>query len=96
MDRKEAYQQKIEAQLKEIKAEIDKIRAKAEEASAEAKIAHYKRIEELLSKHQVVSEKLTELKEAGSDSWEDVKAGLELAWDSLSEAVKSAGSRFNK
>ncbi len=33
------------------------------------------------------SKKLDELKEASDDSWEDLKAGLNSAWDSLSQSV---------
>lgn len=52
------------------------------------------RIEDLRLKHETVREKLKELKEAGEDAWGDLEAGVELAWDSLGEAVKSANSRF--
>jgi len=50
----------------------------------------------LRSKQEAAQEKLRELKNAGEDAWEDLKAGTELACDSLGEAVKSATSRFNQ
>ena len=94
MSMKEAYQQKIEAQLDEWTAEIDKMKAKAAKAEADARLEYNDRIEELRLKQLVAQEKLQEFREAGEDAWEDLKAGLELAWDSLGEAVKSARSRF--
>ena len=94
MGMREAYQQKVEAQLDEWKAEIDKMKAKADKAVAGSQLEYYKRIEELRSKQKSAQEKLKELKEAGGDAWGDLKAGVDLAWESLGEAVKSANSRF--
>jgi uncharacterized coiled-coil DUF342 family protein len=94
MSTKEAYEQKLQAQLDEWKAEIDKLKAKADKAEANAQLEYYKQIEELYSKRDAAQEKLKELKEASEDAWEDIKVGVELAWDSLGEAVKSAMLRF--
>ena len=94
MSMKDAYIQKIEAQLEEWKSEIDKIKAKADKADADAKLEYYEQIEKLRTKQQAAQEKFTQLKNAGEDAWEDLKAGLELAGVSLAEALKSASSRF--
>jgi len=80
--------------LDEWKAEIDKLKAEAGKADADAQLEYYKQIEGMRAKQEAASEKLTEIKKAGEDSWEDLKAGVDLAWDSLGEAVKSATSRF--
>jgi hypothetical protein len=40
------------------------------------------------------SKKLGELKEAGEDAWEDLKPGINSAWDSLGDALKSTTNRF--
>jgi predicted nucleic acid-binding Zn-ribbon protein len=94
MSMKEAYQQKLEAQLAEWNVAIDKLKAKADKAEAEAQIEYYKQIEDMRVKQEAARDKLTELKEAGEDAWEDLKAGLDSAWNSLGDAVKSATSRF--
>ena len=39
-------------------------------------------------------QKLDELKAAGDDAWEDLKAGMDSAKDSLGKAVDKAISRF--
>ncbi|MCJ7685048.1 MAG: coiled coil domain-containing protein, partial [Desulfobacteraceae bacterium] len=65
MSMKEAYQQKLEAQLDEWNVEIDKLKAKADKAEAEAQIQYYKQIEDMRVKQKAAREKLTELKEAG-------------------------------
>jgi Flp pilus assembly pilin Flp len=43
---------------------------------------------------ETAGNKLTELKDAGDDAWEDLKAGIDSTWDSLGNALKSAASRF--
>jgi uncharacterized coiled-coil DUF342 family protein len=94
MSMKEAYEKKVAAQLDEWKSEIDKMKAKADKADAEAKLEYYKQIDGLRSKQKAAQEKLTELKNAGHEAWEDLKSGVDLAKDSVGEALKSAASRF--
>ncbi len=94
MSMKDAYLQKIDAQMEEWKTEIDKMKAKADKADADAKLKYYEQIEELRTKQQAAQEKLRELRNSSEDAWEDLKAGFELARVSLGEAIKSAGSRF--
>ena len=94
MSMKEAYEQKLQAQLDEWSAEIDKLKAKADSAEADAQLVYYKKIEELRSMQETAANKLIELKDAGDDAWEDLKAGIGSAWDSLGNALKSAASRF--
>jgi hypothetical protein len=94
MSMKEAYEQKLQAQLDEWGAEIDKLKAKTDNAEADAQLEYYKQIEELRSMQESATNKLAELKDAGDDAWEDLKAGIESAWDSLGSALKSAYSRF--
>ena len=50
MGRKEAYQEKIEAQLKEWSAKINELKAKAEKAAAEKKTELHKMIDNLRAK----------------------------------------------
>ena len=94
MSMKDAYEQKLQAQLDEWGAEIDKLKAKADNAEADAQLEYYKQIEELRSMQETATNKLAELKDAGDDAWEDLKAGIDSAWDSLGNALKSAASRF--
>jgi len=94
MSMKEAYQKKLQAQLDEWNTEIDKLKAKAEKAEADSQLEYYKLIEEFRSKQQAAQQKLDELKGAGEGAWEDLTAGVESAYDSLANAIKSAASRF--
>jgi uncharacterized protein YlxW (UPF0749 family) len=94
MSLKEEYVKKLQAQLNEWSAEINTLKAKADSAHADAQIEYYKQVEELRSMQNTVARKLTELEDAGDDAWEELKAGIDSAWDTLHDALKSAASKF--
>jgi len=94
MSKKEAYQDKIDAQLREWSSKIDELNAKADKATAEAKIEYYEQIEELRSKQTAAQTKLHELRNSGEQAWEELKPGLEHAWDDLKTSVEKAISKF--
>ncbi|GJL79191.1 MAG: hypothetical protein NPINA01_21800 [Nitrospinaceae bacterium] len=94
MSTKEAYLQKFRAQLDEWDAEIQKLKARAQKASAELKIDYKEDLEEMRAKQEVARKKLDELTHSGDEAWEDLKDGMEKAWNDLGAAVKSAISRF--
>jgi len=92
MGLKEAYQEKIEAQLKEWSAKVKELQTKAEMAKADAKIEMQKHLQTLQAKQEAVHQKLKELKEAGADAWEKAKPVLEQAMDGLKSAWESITS----
>jgi chromosome segregation ATPase len=96
MGKKEAYQEKMEAQLKQWEAEIAKLEAKADKAKAQAKIEYYEHLEELRSKRDNARQKLTSLKQASDAAWDDLKTGLDDVWKDLETAVDSAATRFKE
>jgi len=94
MSTKEDFLRKMHAKLDQWNAEIDALTAKADAAKAEARAEYHKQLETLRGKRDQASSKLNELESAGEGAWQDLKAGVELAWESVSEAVRSATSRF--
>jgi hypothetical protein len=94
MGMKEAYQEKMDARLREWQAKIDELKARADQAGAEQKMAYYEQIESLRARQQKAQAQLNELRSAGEDAWEDVKAGVELAWQDLQEAFGRASEKF--
>jgi hypothetical protein len=94
MSMKEAYQKKMKAQLDVWSAEIDKLKAQAAKMEADTEIRAQREIDDLRAKRGAAAEKLARLERAGDDAWEDVKAGVEGAWDTLASAMKSASARF--
>ena len=94
MSEKQAYEAKLQAQLDEWKAEIDRLKAKADGAAADVKLAYHKQIDEISAMQKDAWKRLSELKEVGDDAWQDLRGGIEKAWDSLGQALKAATSRF--
>ncbi|WP_163341140.1 coiled coil domain-containing protein [Desulfopila sp. IMCC35008] len=94
MNKKEAYEQKVQAQVDEWNAEILKLKAQAAKAKAEVQINFNNQVEELQQKKETVNEKLIQLKEASGESWEDLKAGIEEGLDLLKTTVNSIISRY--
>ena len=93
-DSKQAYEDKLQAQLDLWKAEMAKLRAQADVASAEARIKINQHMEKLMDEQKQAHEKLEELQQASSDAWHDMKSGVDKSFEIFSASVKSAMSRF--
>ena len=94
MTDKDAYVQKLHAKLDEWNAEIDKLKAKADNTEADLRIEYQKQIDSLQEKRKDAEIKIGEVAEAGEGALEDLKSGVQGAWDSMEEALKSARSKF--
>jgi chromosome condensin MukBEF ATPase and DNA-binding subunit MukB len=98
MSTKDEFVQKMHAKLDEWNAEIDTLSAKADQAAhqaeAEARAEYNKQIEARRRARDQARGKLNEVESASESAWHDLKAGAELAWESVSEAVRSATARF--
>ena len=93
-DKRKAYEEKLDAQLREWSAQTALLKAKADKAKADVKIDYYKTIEALQHKQDEAKTKLQELKTAGDEAWEAVKAGSEKAWAEVKTAYHDAASKF--
>jgi uncharacterized coiled-coil DUF342 family protein len=94
MTNKDAYVQKLHAKIDEWNAEIDKLKAKVDKTEAESRAEFQKQIQNLQEKRNAAEEKIEEVRQAGEGVWQDLTAGVQLAWDAMEEALKSARSRF--
>jgi predicted nucleic acid-binding Zn-ribbon protein len=98
MSTKEDFVRKMHAKLDQWNAEIDALSARAnqaaDQAEEDARAEYQKQLEALRSKRDHARSKLNELESASEGAWHDLKAGVELAWESVSEAVRSATARF--
>ena len=82
---KHAIQDKFESEIKTAEAKLDTLKARAETAKANAEI---KALGELLTKKVVIHQKLQELKKAGEDRWEHVKADLDTHLTDFEKSLK--------
>lgn len=94
MSLKDAYIDKMEAQLREWGAKIDELKAKTDKAEAGAKIECMKQLDSLKAKRDAAQTKLGEIRAAGEEAWESLKTGVEGAWSELKAAIDGAASKF--
>lgn len=89
MDRN-AYLEKMEAQLKQWRAEVDKLTAKAQEAKADAKIDLERQATELKTKYEDARKRFDELKQAGEDTFAKMREQFEARVREFSSAFDRA------
>lgn len=94
MTEKQAFQQKLEAQLGEWDAKLEELKSKAQEAKAEIRADYEKQLEILASKRDMARTKVLELRQRTEGAWEDLKGGTEKAWDEMRKALDHIASRF--
>lgn len=88
MSAKDAYKQKIEAELELVQANLEVLKAKAKSATADMRISYAQEIETIEDNYAIVQSKLGELGEVGEGAWENLKKDIESSWDSLRAYAK--------
>ena len=96
MSTKEAYKQKIEAELELAKAQLEQLQAQAKISSAEAAMEFTKEINELEKNAHDAKIKLKELEDTDDTTRENIKDGADHAWNSLKTSVGNAAAKFKK
>ena len=94
MEIKDAYKQKMAAQLKEWTAQINLLEAKVGNAGADIKVKRAKQLHELRAKQRAASDKMKELEKASGEAWEQVKKTADKLWDDLKTGIADAHSKF--
>ena len=88
LNNRKAYEDKLEAQMEEWSADLARLKAKAKGAGAEGMIQLDRSLEAMKKGLAEAGAHLHNLKTAGDDTWEHVKAGTEKAWDELKAAFQ--------
>lgn len=94
MDSKDAYVQKLQAQLDEWKNELERLRIKADQADAEARIEYQKQVNELEARREEMRKHSEKVMQASEDSWKDMKQAADNAWREFDTAFRRALDRF--
>ncbi|MHB1564820.1 MAG: sll1863 family stress response protein [Leptospirillum sp.] len=94
MDSKEAYKQKLNAQMKEWSAQINLLNAKIENKGADMRIKYAKELDAVKAKQEEVLQKIKELDEATGENWEKVKNTADQILDDLKTGLNNALSRL--
>jgi hypothetical protein len=94
MSTKDAYKQKIEAELELAQAQLAVFKARGKNLTADARIRHARQVDDLEQKADATRAKLKELDEAGEDTWELLKDGVENIWGALQSALNDTVTNF--
>ena len=94
MEIKDAYKQKMSAQLKEWTAQINLLEAKIENAGADIKVKSADVLKELKIKQHAAAEKMKELEKASEHAWDQIKDTADKLWDDLKHGIADAHSKF--
>lgn len=94
MELKDAYKQKMKAQLKELSAQIDLLEAKVESVRADMRVKRAEELRELRAKWHAVSEKMKELEKSSGGAWEQIKETADKIWEDLKSGVANARDKF--
>ena len=92
--KKEAYQQQIEAELKAFDQKLDKLKAGAMGLKDEAKVEYNQKIALLEQKKKSASETFNTLKSASGETWNDMKSGMDKAVDELRDTYDKVIAHF--
>ncbi len=96
MENEKAYHERIEVRLKALAVKIDLLKAKADRTNAKTKLRYHKQIRMIHAKQEMLGDKFHKLKKSGDEAWDELRAGLGIAWDDLKYAWNRAISRFKK
>lgn len=91
---KDAFQQRLEAQLTEWDTRLDELKAKAIGAGTELRADYEKQLDTLATKRAALQAKAVELRKRTEDAWEDLKSSTEKSWDDMRDTLNRIASRF--
>ncbi|MGH6949159.1 MAG: hypothetical protein ACREDZ_17675 [Kiloniellales bacterium] len=95
MDYKDAYLERTQAQLEQLGAEVERLRAQAEGAKAEARFTYREHLKTLREKQEAATTRLRQLKNAGDETFEDMRIGADRAAQEFHSSLEEARSRFS-
>ena len=91
---REEYVRKMHSKLDKMNNEIDKLVASKDKIAESGHIEFDKQIDYVRRRRDEALAKLDQFQGASENAWEDIKAGTELAWESIAQSIESARTRF--
>jgi hypothetical protein len=85
---RKAYEERLDAQLAQWTADIAAFKARAKDVSVDGMIKFDRTLEFLKVRHAEASVHLHNLKAAGDDTWDHLRAGTDRAWHELKAVFK--------
>lgn len=96
MSERDAYKQKIEAEIELAHAKLLELKAHAKNVAADVRIKYEGKIADLESMLDATKSKLGELGASSGDAWVELKGGVEAAWGAFTTGLGNAAAKFKK
>lgn len=93
-DTRQAYINKVKAQLDQYDAQLAEMKAKADQVKAGARVEFHSMMEEALVKRDVMQSQLTQLHRSSEGAWTEIQNGLEKASQELQKSFDDALAKF--
>ena len=94
--KKEEYHHKINAELSEWDAQVERERAERKRDLASSELdGEDEDVRAYRARRKEAEIRLSELRDASEDKWEDLKTGVEKAWLDAKNAFQKIGNRIS-
>jgi len=94
MSDKKDFTARARQQLEDWDYQLDRLSARLNDLRDEWREEAREKLNEMKGRRSEFEEKLERLESHGDDAWDDIKAGLEIAWDGLKPGFLAAKSEF--
>jgi hypothetical protein len=94
MSSRDAYKQKLEAEIELAQAKLAELKAHAKNLAADARIKYEGMIDDLEKLLDSTKTKLRELGSSTEGAWEQLKGGVESAWIEFRTSLGKANAKF--
>ena len=91
---REAYRDKMEAQLVRWSTRLDGFKAKAELASAAARVELLKQVDELEEFERTARKHIADVEASAVETWHRARIGIDQAWNQLSGSIDAIWARI--
>jgi uncharacterized protein YoxC len=91
---KQAYQQKVDAEIREWETQAELLKAKGNNLAADARLEFEKQMQKLQENKAEISAYVDKMSDKAEDAWDEVKDEAEEKWNTFSRAVGDFVSKY--
>lgn len=96
MGNRHEYVESLKKKLDDWNAKIDELEVKAKLAEMENRSKYESEISNLKKQREEIKEKIDQMPQSSEKAYEELRKGVERAWDVLGDAYKKAKDQFKK
>lgn len=90
----ETYANNMQEGIESLESDIQQLESRAQDLTGEAQSEAREAIDDLKAQRDQFAQRLQQARDNTDAAWDDIRSGLEQAWNDLDQARKSAMDRF--